>query len=159
MDKTQILSDIVFFLLGFLFIILLFFLKIDIKNLLVYIGIPFLFFLINFFLIHLTEQEFTENYPFKNKKKRSSLEKFNLGMIAGFHYLFFIGTYSHKKYNTQVFYPETTECYWGNVSQLLILVLYIALAIWFYLLVGAYYILFLIIPIVTNIISLLTPKR
>jgi hypothetical protein len=101
------------------------------------------------------EKRYKKNFPYKPYKSKNNIAKrILIGLLAGFHYIFYIGTYNHKRYNTQVFYPETTECFLGNVSQLIILIVYIFIAIKLFEFFEYYSLIFLIIPIIINLISL-----
>ena len=56
-------------------------------------------------------KKYSKNIPYNpSKKKKSISSRVYLGILGGFHYAHFIGTYNHQKYNTQVFTPETLEC-------------------------------------------------
>jgi len=115
----------------------------------------FALFFINYVIILLHERKYDKNFPYKPYKSKESIVKRGLiGLWAGVHYLFSIGTYDHKKYNTQVFYPETIECFLGNASQAIILFAYIFISIKLFEAFDYYSLLFMIIPIITNIISL-----
>ncbi|GAJ22526.1 unnamed protein product [marine sediment metagenome] len=64
------------------------------------------------FVLWYDSRKYKKNIPYiQIKKKRKNANKFFVGLLAGLHYLFFIGTYNHKKYNTQVEHPETLECH------------------------------------------------
>ena len=117
--------------------------------------IVFVLFFINYIIVLLHERKYDKNFPYKPYKSKESIVKRGLiGLWAGVHYLFSIGTYDHKKYNTQVFYPETIECFLGNASQAIILFAYIFISIKLFEAFDYYSLLFMIIPIITNIISL-----
>jgi len=118
-----------------------------------------IFWIINYSIIGLHERKYKKNFPYTPyKSKKNVTSRIGLGLLAGLHYFFFIGTYNHKKYNTQVDTPKTLECYFGNVSQLIISIMYFYLSYIFYLKIGLYYLIFLSIPIITNIISLIYEK-
>ena len=123
------------------------------------LGIPVLFFFANYLLVYWDQRKYKKNFPYDPyKSKKRFLSRIGLGLLAGFHYLFFIGTYNHKKYNTQVHYPKTLECYFGNISQVIILISYVWISYFLYSQIGLYYLIFLVFPILTNILSL-TRKR
>ena len=111
---------------------------------------------INYIIIFISERKYRQkNFPYKPYKSKKNIGKrILIGLLAGFHYFFFIGSYNHKKYNTQVWYPETIECIFGNISQLIILFMYILVAVKFFEIGIFYSLLFMIIPIITNIISI-----
>lgn len=115
----------------------------------------FLLFFVNYGIVLFHEKRYKKNFPYKPYKSKNNIAKrILIGLLAGFHYIFYIGTYNHKRYNTQVFYPETTECFLGNVSQLIILIVYIFIAIKLFEFFEYYSLIFLIIPIIINLISL-----
>ncbi len=121
--------------------------------------IIFLLFFVNFGITALHERKYKENFPYKPYKSKKNIgERILIGLLAGLHYLFYIGSYDHKKYNTQVNYPETVECVFGNISQMIILLVYILIAINLFELCGYYSLFFMIIPIITNIISIVRNK-
>jgi len=124
------------------------------------ILISLLFFIFNYLIIIKHERKYGKNnFPYKPyKSKEKILNRILTGLFAGIHYIFSIGTYDHKKYNTQVWYPETVECFFGNVSQLIILIGYIFIATLLFKINLYFSIFFLIIPIITNIISLRNKK-
>ena len=118
------------------------------------------FLLINYIIILLSQRKLgRKNFPYKPyKSKKSILNRILLGFLAGFHYFFFIGSYDHKKYNTQVWHPETLECYFGNISQLIVIFIYGFIAFKLLELNLYYSISFMFIPILTNLISLKSSK-
>jgi hypothetical protein len=122
--------------------------------------IAFGFIFINYLIIIHHERGYgRKNYsykPYKSKKKVG--ERVLVGLLAGLHYLFFIGSYNHKKYNTQVWYPETLECVFGNISQAIIIFIYMAIAINLFKFWGYYSIFFMIIPLITTIVSIQKKK-
>ncbi len=120
-------------------------------------GIAFLFFFVNYLVIALHERKYgKKNFPYKPyKSKEKTAKRILIGMLAGLHYLFFIGSYNHKKYNTQVGYPETLECVFGNISQMVILFAYLFISIITFKLVGYYALLFMVIPIITTTLSII----
>jgi len=115
-----------------------------------------LLFIVNYTIIILHQRKYKgKNFPYKPfKSKKKILERISLGLLAGLHYFFFIGNYSHKRYNTQAWYPETLECIFGNISQMIILILYLVIGINLYRVIGYYSIILFVIPIITNIISI-----
>lgn len=119
-------------------------------------GIAFLFFTANYIIILINQRKYGQkNFiykPYKSKKRIA--ERIILGFFAGVHYLFFIGSYNHKKYNTQVWEPETLECFFGNISQLIIFIVYIFIAVQISRINLYMALTFMLIPIITNIISL-----
>jgi len=102
-----------------------------------------------------SERKYKKNLPYSpSKKKENIIKRIYLGILAGIHYILFIGTYNHKKYNTQVFYPTTLECYLGNLSGLVMEAIIIILFIIAKFKFGEIANLILLIPIITNLISL-----
>lgn len=123
-------------------------------------GITLAFFIINYLIISLHEKKYKKNFPYKPyKSKKNVVPRIGLGLLAGFHYIFFIGTYNHKKYNTQVYTPKTLECYFGNISQFIIMIAYFYISYKLYLIIGIFHIAFLVSPIITNILSLIDSKN
>ena len=119
------------------------------------LRIIYLLFFINYIIILLHERKYKKNFPYKPYKSREGIcKRILIGLLAGLHYLFFIGSYNHKRYNTQTRYPETIECIFGNVSQIIILILYGLIGINIFKIIGYYSLIFLVIPIITNIISI-----
>lgn len=151
--KSEIIRDIL--LVIFLILLIILFGNFILENKKIII-ISFLFFFINYIIIMLHENKYGKNNfpykPYKSKKKIGG--RIFLGLLAGIHYLFFIGSYNHKKYNTQVHYPETFECFFGNISQLIMLVAYIFIAVELSKINLYISLIFISIPIITNIISL-----
>ena len=150
----EVLTDVSF---GIILITpLILFHKFVFENLFIVIMVSVIF-AINFSIIYLHERRYgKKNFPYKKyNNKKSILQRVMLGILAGWHYQFFIGNYNHKKYNTQVWYPETLECYFGNISQLIIFILYVFIAVKIYTTNLYYAIAFMLIPIITNIISLI----
>ena len=143
---------LILFLLFFFFVI-----KNRINNLKT--GIEIISWSIVAIIIVLHEKRYRENYPFKTRKNNPLNKRITSGLMAGFHYVFFIGTYSHKKYNTQVWYPETLECVIGNMVAITITVIYLIIGVYLFRSIGYYTIFFLVIPILTNTISLLIKNR
>lgn len=155
--KKELIRD----LISFAIIILLVFLFDGfITNNLKILIISWLFFFINYVVIISHERKYgRKNFPYKKYKSKKNIgERIFLGILAGGHYLFFIGNYNHKKYNTQVHYPETLECIFGNISQLIIFIFYILISVNLFELIGFYSLLFMAIPIITNIISIKNNK-
>jgi|GEM_PF-1541210 len=103
---------------------------------------------------------YEENTPYKpSKKKESLISRIILGIKAGFHYSQFIGTYDHKKYNTQVHYPTTLECYIGGIFAIVFEVAYIILALGLKEIFGNFSLIILVIPIITNLISIIKKNQ
>ena len=151
-SKKELLSDVLVLLVSILLIIIFWnFIKSNLEIL----PIIFLFFFINYIIIFLHERKYKKNFPYKPYTSKKGIGKrILIGLWAGLHYLFFIGSYNHKKYNTQAWYPETIECIFGNVSQIVILVLYLAVGVNIFKVVGYYSLIFMAIPVLTNIISI-----
>lgn len=158
MEKYDLIIEIILIVL-FISIFIFFLPILSTSDNVLAVGLAFGFFIINYVIIFLNQRKYKKNYPFKNKEKNTIGKKISLGLLAGFHFFFFIGSYSHKKYNTQVWYPETTECFFGNISQIIILILYILIEVYFFNIIRYYSIIFLLIPIITNMISLMIRKR
>ena len=107
-------------------------------------------------IISIHEYKYEKNSPYRpHRYKRGLGSRIWIGLIAGVHYLFFIGSYDHKKYNTQVWYPETFECVFGNISELVAMIGYIFISIKLFQIFGYYSIIFMVIPLVTNIASII----
>lgn len=117
-------------------------------------GFAFLIFIviISFFLSS-DWKKYKKNTPYTPTKKKNTFHRIILGLIAGIHYSHFIGTYNHKKYNTQVFTPETLECYIGGSFAAILYLAYFAIADYFKTFIGIYGLSVLLIPIITNIVS------
>ena len=96
---------------------------------------------------------------FQLRRRELFCREFFLGILAGFHYVHFIETYNHEKYNTQVFTPETLECYVGVFSSFILFTAYLVVAWYFESLFGNFGLLVLLIPILTNSISIFYGKR
>ncbi len=121
-----------------------------------FLVIVSLLFFINYGIVVLHEDKYKKNFPYKPYKSKKNIgERILIGLLAGLHFLFYIGSYDHKKYNTQVFYPETIECVFGNISQFLIWAAFIFIEINLFESFGYYSLFFMIIPIITNIISII----
>lgn len=156
MKIKEILGDIP---LGVVFVMGLIFIMNSFSNYFG-IGIAFLFFLTNYLIIYIHERKYKKNFPYpKYKSKNKIIRRILLGFVAGFHYLFFIGTYNHKKYNTQVYYPETLECYTGNISEMIILFFYLYVSATLFNIAGYYSLIFMAIPLITNILSMRLNKN
>ena len=114
----------------------------------------FLFF-IKDIIIYSHERQYKKNTPYeKYKIKKGIFVRALTGLLAGLHYFFFIGSYSHRKYNTQVYNPRTLECFFGNISVFLILIVYVFIGIGLFKVMSYYFLILMIIPIITNIISI-----
>ncbi len=150
----DILLDIIFI------VIIIIFINSIVENFKI-LGLAFLLFCANYLIIVLHERKYKKkNFPYKPYKSKKKISKrILIGMLAGLHYSFFIGNYNHKKYNTQVRYPETIECFFGNVSQMIILLLYLWISVTIFKRIGYYSLLFMVIPIITSITSLIIHKK
>lgn len=104
------------------------------------------------------ERKYKKNQIHKIRKNKYFIKRAILGLFAGIHYLFFIGTYSHKKYNTQVFYPESIECWFGNLSQLLVFLIYLLVSIFIFEIISYYVIIIFAIPLIISFYSLKKQK-
>jgi len=98
-------------------------------------------------------KKYKKNSPHPFVKNKKFFQRVLLGLMAGIHYFHFVGTYSHKKYNTQVFTPETLECHIGVYFATILWIVYLVLVWHFKSLIGFYSLFILLIPIITNIIS------
>ena len=98
-------------------------------------------------------KKYKKNNPYAPIKNKNLFYRILLGLMAGIHYFHFVGTYNHKKYNTQVFTPETLECYLGVFFATILWVVYLALVWYLKDAVGMFSLSILLIPIITNIIS------
>jgi hypothetical protein len=113
-----------------------------------------------FFIIRIEFKKYNKNIPYKESKKEKNISKRILkGISAGMHYSHFIGTYDHKKYNTQVFTPKTLECYIGGSLATLILFVYPILAFNLSNNFGPIWLVLLVIPVASNIISIILDKN
>ena len=118
-------------------------------------GALFLY-LVNFAVIFSQERKYEHNQPYKPYKSRKSfLSRAITGFVGGFNYFFYIGGYNHKKYNTQVWYPVTMESLFGSLAEFIMMLAYFILATKLYSSLGYYTLLIFLIPIVTNIISII----
>jgi len=94
------------------------------------------------------------NVPYRKKKiKKNILSRIFTGLLAGVHYVHFMFSYNHKKYNTQVDIPKSLECYVGNI-WIIFLFFYGFISYKIYLFFGGYW--YLIVPgilIATNLID------
>ena len=151
------LRDLVVF--GIIILLIILFDDFISNNLLAFF-IAWIFIFINYGIILYREKGYgRKNYPYKPYKSKKKIgERMLIGLLAGLHYFFFIGNYNHKRYNTQVWYPETIECTFGNISQAIILFIYMVIAINLFKLWGYYSIFFMIIPIITTVISIQKQK-
>jgi len=103
---------------------------------------------------------YNKNIPYNlAKKKKNILQRFFLAILGGIHYSHFIGTYSHKKYNTQVFTPTTFECFVAGSLAVLIILGYPILAWYLSQSFGTIGFLIMLIPIVLNLISIFKDKE
>ena len=105
-------------------------------------------------------KKYKRNNPYNSpKKKKRFFHRLKLGILAGIHYSHFVGTYNHKRYNTQVFTPKTFECYLGGSIAGLIIGVYLFLSFYLYLRIGIFGSLIIFIPIISNIISIIIDKK
>jgi len=153
-SKIELIREFIFF--GVFVMVLIVFFNFILNNLKI-LGVALLFFLINFLIIFFHEKKYgKKNFPYKSyKSKNKTSKRIFLGLLAGVHYLFFIGSYNHKKYNTQVWYPETIECIFGNISQGIIFLAYIFISVELFKVAHFISVLFMAFPIITNLISLM----
>lgn len=114
------------------------------------------FFLIFFVLVIAIKEDrrYDCNVPYKMKKiKKSFFQRALTGLAGGVHYVHFMFTYNHEKYNTQVDTPDTLECYFGWFWGVLIFMY----GYFSYLVSvnfeGYWYLIVLAIPIFTNVID------
>ncbi|OIO41383.1 hypothetical protein COT60_03195 [Candidatus Pacearchaeota archaeon CG09_land_8_20_14_0_10_30_9] len=114
-------------------------------------------------IVFIYRYEFTKykkNTPYNPAKKKNNLiNRFFLGILGGIHYSHFIGTYSHKKYNTQVFTPETFECYVAGSVAGLFLIGYPIVAWYLSQVIGIIGFSIMLIPIILNLISISKDKK
>ncbi|MFH1918217.1 MAG: hypothetical protein ABIJ14_03915 [Nanoarchaeota archaeon] len=153
-SRTELIREFIFFVVFVLLILIFFNFILDNLNVL---GVALLFFLINFIVIFFHERKYGQkNFPYKPYKSKNKISKrILLGLLAGLHYFFFIGSYNHKKYNTQVWYPETIECIFGNISQGIIFLAYVFISVDLFEVAPFISVLFMVLPIITNLISLI----
>ena len=124
------------------------------------LGIAFSLFFVNYLIIFLHERKYKKNFPYKPYKSKEKIgRRILIGLLAGIHYLFFIGNYNHKKYNTQTSYPETIECVFGNISQMVILFVYLFISAVLFRIVGYYSFFFMAVPIISNVISIINTRK
>jgi CDP-diglyceride synthetase len=123
--------------------------------------IPFWIYIIfMFFIIRIEFKKYSKNIPYKESKKEKNISKRILkGILAGIHYSHFIGTYDHKRYNTQVFTPKTLECYIGGSLAALVLFVYPILAFNLSNNFSPIWLVLLVIPVASNIISIILDKK
>ena len=105
-------------------------------------------------------KKYKKNIPYTSTKKKDDIfKRFTLAILAGIHYSHFIGTYSHKKYNTQVFTPKSFECYVAGTLSAVITIGYPIIAWYLSQFVGIIGFSIMLIPIVLNIISIFKNKK
>ncbi len=104
--------------------------------------------------------KYKKNTPYNFVKKRGNLiNRFFLGIFGGIHYAHFIGTYNHKKYNTQVFTPKIFECFVAGGVAGLFLIGY-PISVWYlFQAIGIIGFSIMFIPIILNIISISEDKK
>ncbi len=100
------------------------------------------------------------NVPYRKKKiKKKILSRIFTGLLVGVHYVHFMFSYNHKKYNTQVDTPKSLECYVGNI-WILFLFFYGFISYKIYLFFGGFWYLFIPgILAVTNLIDFIRFKK
>ncbi|MFW5846616.1 MAG: hypothetical protein ACOCUU_00510 [Nanoarchaeota archaeon] len=104
--------------------------------------------------------KYKKNTPYNPAKKKDNFfKRFFLGIFGGVHYAHFVGTYSHKKYNTQVFTPETFECFVAGSVAGLFLLGYPIVAWHFYQAIGITGFSIMLIPIILNLIGISKDKK
>src|SRR3989344_6692410 len=146
-SKKELIRDIISFIVVIVLVIVL---NNFITNNLKILFLSFLFFFINYIIILFHERKYSSNFPYKPyKSKDKSGKRILTGLLAGGHYIFFIGSYNRKKYNTKAWYPETIECVFGNISQVIIFLAYVLISIKLFEIELYYFLAFAIIPIVT----------
>ncbi len=128
------------------------------------VQIYYAFYVIYFIFVGLIYQyefrKYKKNTPYNPaKKKNNFFSRFFLGILGGIHYSHFVGTYSHKKYNTQVFTPETFECIVAGSVAALFLIGYPIIAWYLFKSSGIIGFSILLIPIVLNLISIYKDKK
>lgn len=157
MKKGEIIREA--FLMIIFILVIISFQKFIFQNAKLFL-LPFCFFFIVYGIIFFHERKYSKtNFPYKPYKIKKRLgERILLGFLAGFHYFFFIGTYNHKKYNTQIWYPETLECFFGNLSLMIIFFAYLFISITLFKVNLWFSLLFMVIPIITTLISLKIKK-
>jgi hypothetical protein len=127
-----------------------------------FVLFPIIFFnsTLVYIITELDTQKYKKNNPYVERKvKKSFLSRIFISFFAGLHYTHAIFTYNHKKYNTQVFYPKTFECYLGVTFAILIIFLYSFLAYLVSLFLGWKFIFILLIPVLTNLISFILNRK
>ncbi len=104
--------------------------------------------------------KYKKNTPYNPAKKKGDyFNRFFLGILGGIHYSHFVGTYSHKKYNTQVFTPETFECdVAGSVAGLLAIA-YPVVAWHLSKAIGIIGFSIMLVPIILNLISIYLDRK
>ena len=123
----------------------------------IFYGIYFIFIV----LIYRYEfRKYKKNTPYNPAKKKGDFfNRFFLGILGGIHYSHFVGTYSHKKYNTQVFTPETFECFIAGSVAGLFLIGYPIVAWYLSKIIGIIGFSIMLIPIILNLISISKDKK
>ena len=105
-------------------------------------------------------KKYKKNNPYKPpKRNKRFFHRFKLGILAGIHYSHFVGTYNHKRYNTQVFTPKTLECSIGGILAGGIIAFYLILSFYLYMQIGIFGSLIGFVPIISNTISILIDKK
>ena len=104
--------------------------------------------------------KYNKNIPYNPaKKKKNILQRFFLGILGGIHYSHFVGTYSHKKYNNQVFTPTTFECFVAGLLAGLLIFGYPVVAWHLFQSLGIIGFSIMLIPIILNLISISKDKK
>jgi len=156
--KGGLIQFLIFIFISFIPFVCLYYAFPNYFNLAFIIMIGFL--AITGIILLLHERKYKTNNPFKSSKKNKLGKRILLGLFAGFHYLFFLGTYSHKYYNTQIWYPETLECIFGNISESILFDILLLLNILIIKFLGIYCAVALAaLLIIINIISLIIGRK
>ena len=104
--------------------------------------------------------KYNKNIPYNPaKKKKNIIQRFILGILGGIHYSHFVGTYSHKKYNTQVFTPTTFECFVAGLLAGSIIFGYPIVAGYLFQSFGIIGFSIMLIPIILNLVSISKDKK
>ncbi len=105
-------------------------------------------------------KKYKKNNPYTPPKKKGKFfRRFFLGIIGGLYYSHFIGTYNHKKYNTQVFTPKTFECHVAGTLAGVFVAGYVVASLFLFKFFGIIGFSILLVPIVLNLISIYIDKK
>ncbi len=119
-----------------------------------------IYFVLDILIYRYEFTRYKKNIPYNRvKKKNNFFNRFFLGILGGIHYSHFVGTYSHKKYNTQVFTPKTLECDVAGSVAALFIAGYPVVAWYLSQTIGIIGFSVMLIPIILNFISIYNDKK